>query len=346
MLYEIEPMVSIDPDRKPKAYEQEVHRIAGLVEKNISFQGMSHQIESDGTMIWVTTLTPLTEQQKAWLKSAPEIHGFTLSQVGGTSLLIEGQRPTTLLTYPCTFISPSDTKTRLDVIIGLNGLTNYLHVKGGKGIKLATDQELLEQLQHASIPLEGWQQTVWLCYRCGQPGARDAHAMCAPCEAAHQMFMSIPFVEGLEQAGRHSSANVGRFRVAYDNQGQELRLSWPGVQVLCDLTESQHLLHFLLAVLPFGGTQNEALLHSLDLQAARRLLPSSYHIEHEAKQVLLVQQNEDGYVLASWVLPSGNRERAVKAVLAAEGDYHPQTDAERLELQELATTLEAPEDED
>lgn len=346
MIYEIEPNITINPDKQPRAYEQEVKRIAGLVEDHLNFQEMPHVIEEDGCMIWVTTLLPLLEKQEAWLRTVPEIHGIGLYTMGGT-LTFTQRRPTTQ-TYPCIFSSPTDSTTRLEIMIGLDGLTSYLHLHGGKGIKLTNDQEMLEQLQHASLPLDGWQQTVWLCRRCGQPGARDTMSMCASCEAAYQMFMEIPFQEGLEHSSHSISANVGRFCVAYDNQDQELRLSWPGGQVLCDPTESQHLLHFLLATLPFNGKQNDALLQYLDLQAAHRLietLPSSYRIEQEAKQVVLVQQNAEGYALAAWALPADNRERAVRAVLAAEGDYHP-TDAERLELQTLFKTLEGPEDED
>lgn len=297
-------------------------------------------------MIWVTTLVPLLEEQKAWLRTAPEIHGFCLHAVGGGQLAFEQKRPTTQI-YPCVFTAPTDETTRLERIIGLDGPISYLHVRGGNGIKLANDQELLEQLQQASLPLDGWRQTVWLCRRCGQPGARDSMSMCAACEAAYHMFMEVPFQEGLEHAGRFTSTQIGRFHAEYDHQDQELRVSWPGVQAFCTLAESQQLAAMLLATLPFGGQQNEALWQARDLQTAQRLIETvtpAYRIEQEGEQVILIQQNDERYALAAWVLPSGNRERAIKAVLATEGDYSPPTEGERLALQMLFNTLEAPDD--
>ncbi len=346
MIYEIEPNIEINHDKQPHAYEREVKRIAGLVKQHLNFQGMPHAIEEDGCMIWVTTLVPLLEEQKAWLRTAPEIHGFCLHAVGGGQLAFEQKRPTTQI-YPCVFTAPTDETTRLERIIGLDGPISYLHVRGGNGIKLANDQELLEQLQQASLPLDGWRQTVWLCRRCGQPGARDSMSMCAACEAAYHMFMEVPFQEGLEHAGRFTSTQIGRFHAEYDHQDQELRVSWPGVQAFCTLAESQQLAAMLLATLPFGGQQNEALWQARDLQTAQRLIETvtpAYRIEQEGEQVILIQQNDERYALAAWVLPSGNRERAIKAVLATEGDYSPPTEGERLALQMLFNTLEAPDD--
>lgn len=348
MIYEIEPNSEIDPDKQPHAYKREIQRIAGLVKQHVNFQGMPHAVEEDGCMIWVTTLVPLLEEQKAWLRTAPEIHGFCPHAVGGGQLTFEQKRPTTQI-YPCVFTAPTDQTTRLERILVLDGLTSHLHVRGGKGITVATDQELLELLQRASLPLDGWRQTVWLCRRCGQPGAHDTQSMCAACEAACRMFMEIPFQTGLEHTGRFTSAQAGRFHAEYDHTDQELRLSWPGAQVFCSLTDSQSILRFLLAVLPFEGQQNEALWQMRDLQATYHLIENvspAYRIEQESNQIVLIQQDKDRHALAAWVLPEGDRERAVKAVLAAEGDYSPQTEGERLALQVLFNTLEAPEDED
>ncbi len=348
MLYQIEPNIEINPDEQPHAYEREVKRIAALVKQHINFQGMPHVVEEDSCMIWLTTLIPLLEEQKTWLRTAPEIHGFCLHVVGGGQLTFEQKRPTTQI-YPCVFSAPSDKTTSLERIIGLDGLTSYLHVRGGKGIKIATDQELLEQPQHASLPLAGWQQTVWLCQRCGQPGARDSMSMCAACEAAYRIFMAIPFQEGLEHTGRFTSAQIGLFHAEYDHTDQELRLSWPGSHVLWNLTISQFILHFLLAVLPHGGQQNDALRQARDLQAAYHLIGTiapAYRIEQQGDQVILTQQDSERHALAAWVLPSGNCEQAAKAVLAAEGDYAPTGKGEHLALQKLFETLEAPEDEE
>lgn len=163
------------------------------------------------------------------------------------------------------------------------------------------------------------------------------------------MFMEIPFQTGLEHTGRLTSSQIGRFHAEYDHQSQELRVSWPGVQAFCSLAESQQLAAMLLATLPFGGPQGFALWQARDLQAAQRLIETvtpAYRIEQEADQMVLIQQTDERSPLAAWILPEGNCERAVKAVLAAEGDYAPQTEAERFELQTLFKTLEAPEDED
>ena len=348
MIYTIEPNININPDKQPRAFEQEVKRIAELVKQHINFQGMPHAIEEDGSMISIITLLPLLEEQKAWLRTAPEIYSFGLQAVGGEQLTFAHKRPTTQ-TYPCVFTAPADKTTSLERIHGLDGLTSYLHVRGGKGIEVASDQELLKMLQHASLPLEGWQQSVWLCRRCGQPGARDSLSMCAACEAAYRMFMEIPFQEGLEHDGRLTSAEVGRSHAEYDHIGQELRLSWPGAQVFFNLEESQSILRFLLAVLPFEGQQNKALWQARDLQAVYQLIETvtpAYRIEGAGEEVLLVQQDGEKHALAAWILPEGKRAQAAKAVLAAEGDYTPPTEGERSALHTLFTSLEAPEDED
>ena len=86
-----------------------------------------------------------------------------------------------------------------------------------------------------------------------------------------------------------------------------------------------------------------------DLQAAHRLIEaiSAYwRIDEEANEVVLVNLDGEGHVLGAWILPGDERERAVKALLAEEGEYHPQSEAERLELAALVRTLEVPEDED
>ena len=121
----------------------------------------------------------------------------------------------------------------------------------------------------------------------------------------------------------------------------------PGVLAFCSLEESQQLAGLLLAALPFGGQENEALWQTRDLQAARSLIETvtpAYRIERHGDQILLIQQDATRHALNAWVLPEGDRERAVKAVLAAEGDYSPRNEGERFALHILFNSLETPDE--
>jgi len=64
MLYEIEPRVTIDPQKDQHAFHQEVKQIADLIQ-TFPWGGFEHRITTDGDMIWVVTIHPLTEAHRA-----------------------------------------------------------------------------------------------------------------------------------------------------------------------------------------------------------------------------------------------------------------------------------------
>ena len=88
--------------------------------RRIPWHGMPHQIETDEAMIYVTTLTPLTDEQTHWFRTTPEIHAWESQNPSG-SLTFPNQIPTTQ-TYPCCFTYEAEGRSAcLDLCAGMTG---------------------------------------------------------------------------------------------------------------------------------------------------------------------------------------------------------------------------------